>query len=266
MADRIRRLTPEDIPAGLRLSRLANWNQLEEDWRYFTRGYAFEKAGTVVGTVAYLPFGPFTWLSMMLVDPAERRSGIGFALMEAALADLPDVCVRLDATPAGEPLYRQFGFVPEYPLCRARRTEIASGFSSAQPMESSDLSAIFTRDREVFGADRSALLTSFHRRAPEFAWISSDGQSYCFGRPGYLYGQIGPVVAATEEAARDLVSGCTTHATVAIDIPREMPEWERWLESAGFVMERPFLRMRRGENPSPGLPARQFAIAGPELG
>src|SRR5262245_16037796 len=112
-SEMIRLLTPEDIPAGLRLSRLSNWNQLEDDWRYFVHGYGFEKGGIVVGTVAYLPFGPFTWLSMMLVDPAERRAGIGSQLMEAALADLEGVCVRLDATPAGEPLYRHFGFVDE---------------------------------------------------------------------------------------------------------------------------------------------------------
>src|SRR5262247_101916 len=117
----IRRLTPEDLPAGIRLSRLSNWNQLEEDWRYFIHGYCFEKAGTVVGTVAYLPFGPFTWLSMMLVDPAERRTGIGSQLMEAALGVLQDVCVRLHAPPAGEPLFRQYDFVEREPLCRAGR-------------------------------------------------------------------------------------------------------------------------------------------------
>jgi hypothetical protein len=31
-------------------------------------------------------------------------------------------------------------------------------------------------------------------------------------------------------------------------------------------VERPFLRMRRGEHDSPGLPVQQFAIAGPEFG
>jgi hypothetical protein len=40
----------------------------------------------------------------------------------------------------------------------------------------------------------------------------------------------------------------------------------RWLESTGFRIERRFLRMRRGENVSPGIPERQFAIAGPEFG
>lgn len=262
----LRPLTPDDIPGGMRLSRLASWNQLVDDWRYFAHGYVYEKEGQIVGTVAWLPFGPFTWLSMMLVDPAERRTGIGSHLMEAALGDLPDVCVRLDATPAGEPLYRQFGFVPEFSLCRAGRPISTPLRSGARPLKTADLPRIFDLDREVFGADRSALLADLHRRAPELARLSPDGDSYCFGRPGYRYAQIGPVVAATEAAAHDLVASCATAGPAAIDIPREMPEWERWLESAGFVMERPFLRMRRGENPSPGLPGRQYAIAGPELG
>src|SRR5262249_48860077 len=115
---------------------------------------------------------------------------------------------------------------------------------------------------------RSALLRSFHRRAPEMAWIvRRDGAvaGYCFGRPGHLYSQVGPVVAKDEAAARALVASC--HGEIlAIDAPRAAAGWLAWLEQGGFAIERPFLRMCRGDNRSPGTPERQFAIAGPEFG
>ena len=183
-------MTHADIPDGLRLCRASNWNQLADDWRVFLdRGALFVAVedDTIIGSVAWLPFGAdFTWLSMMLVDPAARRSGVGSRLMEAALDSLPsDACVRLDATPAGEPLYRRYGFTAEYELARTTAANEASPRSpDVRPIAPDDLPAVFARDRDVFGADRAALLEDFYRRAPDLAWITEG--AYCFGRPGHL--------------------------------------------------------------------------------
>jgi len=275
-------MTLEDIGAGLRLCRASQWNQVEDDWRCFLElegggGRIAEKNGAVAGTVTYLRYcRAFSWVAMMLVDPAARRGGIGSQLLAAALDALAEEpCVRLDATPAGEPLYRRFGFVPEYELSRAKTTVEHERFrgawhTAARRMESEDFDEVLTRDREIFGADRSALLLSFHGRAPELAWTAWDGAlltGYCFGRPGYRYHQLGPIVAESSDAARALVAGCLATQdgrSIAVDVPRR-PEWVEWLVSAGFEIERPFLRMRRGENRDIGLPGRQFAIAGPDF-
>jgi hypothetical protein len=214
---------------------------------------------------------------MMLVDPEERRSGIGTRLMEAVLDGLSgETCVMLDATPLGEPLYRRFGFVGEYELVRAKISLAAGCFEPAaenvSPMAAGDLEEVFACDREVFGADRSALLASFYRRAPGLAWVAREGRAlagYCFGRPGYLYRQIGPVVAESEAAARNLLGRCLADypaGTIAVDAPRSSAGWLAWLCSVGFTVERPFLRMRRGGRQCPGLASNQFAIAGPEFG
>jgi hypothetical protein len=214
---------------------------------------------------------------MMLVHPDARRAGIGTKLMEAALEALADeACVRLDATPFGEPLYRRFGFGAEYELARTTvivpSGGLGAGPESVRPMGASDLAEVFLRDRQVFGADRSAVLASCYDRAPDLAWTAFRGDElagYCFGRPGFLYRQIGPVVAEDPAVAQDLVARCLIGQTgekLAMDVPRHVPEWFRWLESAGFVVERHFLRMRRGQTQCPGLPARQFAIAGPAFG
>jgi GNAT superfamily N-acetyltransferase len=260
-------MTPADLPDGLRLCRAAHWNQLEDDWRVFLdRGGAFVAVedGDIVGSVAYLPFdASFTWLSMMLVDPAARRSGIGTRLMETCLDAIgPDACVRLDATPAGEPLYRRFGFVDEYPLARAFVTADAARHHPnpvARPITAAALPAILERDVDVFGADRGALLADLLRRAPELAWHT--GLAYCFGRPGYLRPQLGPVVAENPAQACELIGHCSAgHAgtTFTLDIP---------LRAGGLDLpaERPFLRMRRGSGP-PRDSARVYAITGPEFG
>jgi len=279
----IRFMHTGDIPACLQLCRFSRWNQLAEDWRVFLDssdggGRVAEVAGIPIGTVAFMRYGDcFSWLSMMLVHPDARRSGVGTLLMEAALDALAiEPCLRLDATPLGEPLYRQFGFSGEYELARATVTVPLSHFGSVpedvHPMKAADLAGIFARDRQVFGADRSALLSSFYRRAPDLARTVYRGETlagYCFGRPGYLYRQLGPVVADDMAVARELLAGCLSSQageTLAVDVPRLAPGWIAWLESAGFRVERSFLRMYRGQTHRPPLDARQFAIAGPEFG
>ena len=272
-----------DIPAGLHLCRLSRWNQVEEDWRIFLDspdggGWLAEWDGTAVGTVTFLRYGGcFSWLSMMLVHPDARRGGVGTRLMGAAIDALGgETCIRLDATPLGESLYRRFGFEGEFGLVRTKlmapsgRSEPVS--ENVRPMKASDLTEVFRIDRQVFGADRSVLLASFYSRAPDLAWTLYRGDAllgYCFGRTGYLCRQLGPVVAEDASVARDLVARCIGEHRgdeLALDAPRSAAEWIAWLESVGFIAERPFLRMCRGQAPSPGLMVRQFAIAGPEFG
>jgi GNAT superfamily N-acetyltransferase len=260
----VRPMSHADILEGLRLCRASNWNQLGDDWRFFLdlggASLAIADDGAVVGSVAWLPFGDFAWLSMMLVDPAVRRGGIGSRLMVAALTALKDQSVRLDATPAGEPMYRKFGFVDEYPLARATA---AGGRPSdnVRPMRPFDLPGIFARDRAVFGGDRSALLADLYRRAPDLAWVGSTG-AWCFGRPGFLFPQIGPIVAPDCYAAREVVDHClAAHPgrEFVVDVVQRP-------DGLDFPVLRPFLRMCLGESRTFGEPGQVFAIAGPEFG
>ena len=272
-------MTAADIPAGMRLCRAAGWNQLEDDWQIFLHsggGFLAERDDRTVGSVAFVQYGDFAWIAMMLVDPEERRSGVGTQLMEAVLSALSDVrCVGLDASLMGEPLYRRFGLVSAYNLVRMKMTIDTAKFSTpsgpARPMTRQDLVGVLSRDREIFGADRSHLLASFLERAPECAWIvNADGElrGYTLGRPGRLYYQLGPVVADDPEIARSLVAHSLSHLDgkrFALDAPRLDGAWIAWLKSVGFAEDRPFIRMfRQGDTPR-GLPDRQYAIAGPEF-
>src|SRR5260370_20268220 len=214
----LRNMTVDDIPAGLRLCRASGWNQLESDWRVFLNWNpsacrVAERDGKIVGTIAALRYGDrFTWLSMVLVEPTERGVGIGTHLLREELALLREDCVRLDATPLGQPLYARNGFVDEYPLSRMTATVHAADSiavpTSARPMREEDLGRVLTCDREVFGTDRSRLLRALFQLAPRYAWIAGKSGSiegYSFGRPGFLYEQLGPVIAQDAQTARHLV-------------------------------------------------------------
>ncbi|MDQ3688081.1 MAG: GNAT family N-acetyltransferase [Acidobacteriota bacterium] len=278
-----REMTLADIPAGLQLCRASRWNQLERDWELFLKlnPHGCRVAVNdeqVVGTVATLRFQRrFSWISMVLVDPGARGQGVGTQLLYEALDILRDMkTIRLDATPAGHAIYRKLDFADEYWLSRmettAPRIALPIGNNSAQPMTPADLPEVLKHDREVFGADRQVLLEWTLTGAPEYAWIIRRAgrlAGYTFGRHGFAFEHIGPVIAHDQEAAQHLVMACLAgrHGRPFIlDASRYAPDWLSWLESLGFTEQRPFIRMFRGENKHPGLPDKQFAILGPEFG
>ncbi len=278
-----RSMTVDDIATGVRLCRLSHWNQMEEDWATFLElspngCRVIEIDRTVAGTVATLRFAEqFSWVAMVLVDPAMRGRGIGTALLLEALGLLKnEKCVRLDATQFGERIYRAQGFREEYRLNRLVAQGHAKHFrangDSCTPMGSDDLKDVFRLDRRVYGADRSALLRSFFRRAPEYAWIRKTGSSlagYIFGRHGYNHEQLGPIVSDAEETAMELVSCCMArHQTTSfvIDVPANNLQWNQRLQNFGFALERSFVRMYYGSRVETEEVRSQFAIAGPEFG
>ena len=265
----LRKMSPADIPGGMRLSRASGWNQLEEDWRTIVEcpgggAWLLERDAVVIGTAAVMRYDRLAWIAMMLVDPAERRAGHGARLLAEAMAAARSApCVGLDATPAGEPLYRKFGFAEDYSLVRMKAVGFTASASRARPMTAGDLEWVCQMDREVFGADRGALLASLLERAPECARVV-EGSGYCFGRPGRLFHELGPVVAANVETARDLVASAAVHPMV-VDVPRFHSSWIEWLKAGGFVEERPLLRMFLEGHHHPGTPSRQYTICGPEF-
>ena len=277
-----REMTEADIPLGLALCRACRWNQLAADWALFLclspHGCRVAEAGgRGAGTVTTLRFGDrFGWISMLLVDPAERGKGIGTALLHQGLEILGDMAsVRLDATPAGRPIYARYGFVEEYGIARMenRAVQALAPLSAAvRPMRRADLPGVLALDRDVFGADRRVILEFLFETAPEYAWVAEDDGAiagFTFGRHGFAFEHLGPVVAGSEWTARALASAClSAHAgqSFIIDVPRFSQSWLDWLERAGFREQRPFIRMCRGAMPSPPGARSQYAIAGPELG
>ncbi len=297
----VRPMQPPDIEAGLRLCRIARWNQTRRDWEMFLKlspdgCLVAVKDGLVIGTVTTVSYEDrFSWIGMVLVDPVERGRGVGTCLMSMALDVLSGIpSIRLDATPAGCEVYRKLDFVDEYSLSRMERVEKsapAGGLMQpdnlARPMTREDLPAIEFFDRQVFGAERRVMLEWMFDGAPEYAWvIEQPGQAgqlgqagqagqagqiagFIFGRHGVNFEHLGPVVARDQQTARRLVSACVRQRDgqrFILDASNYEPDWRGWLASIGFREQRPFVRMYYRDNPYPGLPAQQFGILGPEFG
>ncbi len=279
----LRPLTPADIPFGMSLKEQAGWNQTEADWGMLleaSEGGSFValhngKAAGTVTTVTYQDH--FSWLGMMLVDPALRRRGIGERLLEAAV-DFARTKgpVRLDATPLGSKLYDSLGFKAEGTICRylklggAKAGKAPAG--SCVKLTEDLLAAVARYDAPVFGADREVILKHLHQNAPAYACCVKQAEQfrgYCLGRHGSQFEQLGPLVAADFETARCLLLYALDQCQdqdVIVDVPAAQKEWRAFLEDLGFVPQRSFTRMFLGELEHPGQPDNQYAIAGPELG
>jgi hypothetical protein len=110
-----------------------------------------------------------------------------------------------------------------------------------------DLAAVHARDREVFGADRGAVLRWAFAAAPDLARVGRMARTtaYCFGRHGDHSDHLGPVVAEDPSLARDLVSACFSRprSRPLIVDARTDPAWLTVLAELGFREQRPFTRM-----------------------
>jgi predicted N-acetyltransferase YhbS len=282
----IRKMTGEDIPAGMRLKTLAGWNQVEADWRFFLEtspGGCFVATDDrhVVGTVATLSYGaqPGTrlgtrlgWIGMLLVDPQIRRQGVGTRLMRRAMQHLAGCAtIGLDATPLGRPLYEGLGFRP---IAGLQRMAIDSAPAKNEPQRGITPvrnPADWTLDRRVFGVVRQGLLQALQARTPALAWQCTRNrqmQGYCLGRRGTDPTQIGPLVAERVEDALALCQaalGACAGEPVLLDVPLSQERFRAYLAHMGFVDRRTFVRMVVGAD-LPGTLAYQYAIAGPEFG
>src|SRR4030095_14267768 len=110
----VRLLRVPDIPAALRLTELAQWNQTEQDWRRLLRlephgCFCATINGDVVATATTTTYGrELAWIGMGLVAREHRQLRAARPLMHVAFEYLAKVgvsAVKLDATPAGRSLY-----------------------------------------------------------------------------------------------------------------------------------------------------------------
>jgi GNAT superfamily N-acetyltransferase len=264
-------LDASDAAAGLELSREAQWNQNEADWRFFlTRGTVYglrDSASRLVATAALLPYSKReAWISMVLVTESWRRRGLATRLVDACL----DAAMRLglttwlDATPAGAAVYGPLGFAPTIQLRRLRLQRTAStGAGRALPQ--GRLGDFITCDINAMGFDRHDLLSEFSARPGSRLLSTNDAMALV--RDGRTARHIGPVFADNPDNALALVGGIVASepGPHLIDAVADQKHFLEGLMGAGWTVERPFQRMRFGRTAGQtGEPP--FAVAGPEFG
>jgi GNAT superfamily N-acetyltransferase len=260
-----------DVDAGMALSSEAGWNQVGADWRLFIEtGRAIgvrDAGGRLVGSAATLPYdGPFGFVGMVLVTETWRRRGVATRLVAECMLHLKGIGLipALDATAAGEEVYRRQGFLPQFRFDRWEGTSPGRATTGADGADAARLAAL---DAGAFGAARPRLIEDFLAREGTRVFAEG-GEAFAMVRRGRRAMQAGPVVAADENAALRLIERLCSAVGGAlfIDVPRRWRQIGGWLERQGFGIQRSFARMALGRAEPFGDPARLFAVAGPEFG
>jgi predicted GNAT family acetyltransferase len=239
---------------------------------------AAEFEGKVVGTTVAMNYGNrVVWIGMVLVDSEYRGMGISRQLLEQTLEQLQQCnSIKLDATPAGQPVYKKIGFKDEYLIHRITRVPMKVNLHQDKnqliPLSEYHIKDAIAIDSEVFGANRESLVNGLIANSPGLSWIYKKDEAvvgFVTGRPGSNYMQVGPLAVPDLGSAKELVSAALMNLDdqpVVMDVPAVHEEFLEWLESVGFVRQRIFTRMYLGENMYPGVPEKQWLICGPEFG
>jgi len=280
----LRKMVLSDMDSLMKLKDAEGWNQLEKDWALLINypesvNLVAVLDDHIVGTVTAINYAnTVAWIGMMLVDRAHRGRGISKLLMLDVIDKLKKCkSIKLDATPAGRPVYLKVGFIEEYTLYRMTNPSVSKISLSDDPFKTeqikpTDIPEIAAFDKKVFGADRTELITLMYESCPELAWFIKENNrvaGFCLGRRGQNFTQIGPVYASSVKGAKALIRSAVDQITgqaVVVDIPAERSETKRWLEACDFISLRPFERMYLHNNPHPGIIEDQYLISGPELG
>jgi GNAT superfamily N-acetyltransferase len=280
----IRPMLLADIGNSLLLSEAEGWNQTGKDWNRLAGDsqnicLVAEYQNRIIGTATAMNYAnDVAWIGMVLVVKEYRGMGISKMLLSGLLNQLGSCrSVKLDATPAGQPVYEKFGFTGEYLIYRMTNPCVENfqpekPDNISLPVQLSDIPGIITLDHTVFGAERLSLITSMVKENPEKAWSLKQNGSitgFALGRQGRKYHQIGPVFASSFTDARVLISTALSglhQQPVVVDVLSDKEDLIGWLNSIGFTSQRHFVRMYLRTNPLPGIPGNQFLICGPEFG
>lgn len=277
-------MTAPDLAFADSLRSMIGWNQTLRDWQRMlalapTGCFIAEVDRAPVGTVTTISYGfALGWVGMLLVHPQHQSRGIGRALLERALDYLREGqvrCVKLDATPKGQPLYETLGFKEEWRLSRWYTPSLSrlshSGQPLVTPLHPKDIDSLSPLDVPAFGCARNDLLSTLAADSLKSVQLKFDDSVEGYGmlREGSRAVYLGPVVAHSAEAAEALITNLepvTNGKPVYWDIPDSNESALATARHLSFSRERPLIRMFLGENSAPGNPHLQFAIADPALG
>ncbi len=266
----IRPMERGDLPFVDSLRKLENWNQTEADLKrlldYEPNGcFIAEWRKIPAGTVATTTYGTdLGWIGMMLVHPDYRRRGLASALIGKSLEYLNErkiACIKLDATPAGRPVYERLGFQAEWAF---ERWERPGELAPAVDLVPNRTFIAPECDPTIFGADRSRWLELLAKDSKVIVREKAFGMLRAGSRAAYL----GPVASESPDAAEQIIQQLVGSVQGAMfwDVPGPNAHAVKLAKELGFRPVRQLLRMWQGRRLITGDVSRQYALADPATG
>ncbi|WP_400164102.1 GNAT family N-acetyltransferase [Brevibacillus sp. TJ4] len=248
----LERLSADDIPGLIQLSRAVQWDYSEaEVHTILALGPVFghkDEHGRLLSCAGVIRYeGGISVIGMVIVDPAFHGRGLGRSLMHICMEQVPPPApIMLIATEMGRPLYEKLGFravdtIHKY-ICETftcPSLEAADGVS-IEAMRADDLHEVVQLDAQAVGTVREAFLRQRMMQAKTClvardASGSLKGYGFAVQTPANLV--TGPIVAADHNLAVRIVSSLAKeHAgQLRIDVPNGQFAFLDLLESCGFV-------------------------------
>ncbi|MEU5340004.1 GNAT family N-acetyltransferase [Streptomyces sp. NPDC020766] len=271
----IRRLTPRDLSACADLSENRGWPREEHKWGLLLTagtGYGIDDPdGGLVTACVVTSYGPqdhpsLAAIGMVLVAEQHARQGVGRRLMRHVVAELGTTPVTLHATPYGRPLYEELGFkttgraemVRGHFVQGGPEPEVATRAATAE-----DLTAILRLDEEIFGTDRTHMITRLPAFADQLRVAEEDGRiiGYAAAWPNLDNHVVGPLIARDTETAKALIASLAAHVDgpLRIDIDVRHEELLTWVKERGLASLSFNAVMTYGIAELPGDWTRRFA-------
>ena len=127
---------------------------------------------------------------------------------------------------------------------------------------------ILDLDLRITATDRGAFLHSLLHSNAFYYSLFEDGVAYAGSRKGRHAVQLGPAVASTSEAGRQICDVMLHHFNgmpVFVDIPAPNKAALQWAKANGLEEQRRFVRMYKGKKLN-DYPESIWASSGPEKG
>ena len=281
----LRPMERSDIASAMKLSNAEGWNQTENDWKLFIENpgntcMLAECGNKVIGTTTAINYSnQVAWIGMVLVDKEYRGQGVSKSLLTSIFKKLESFkSVKLDATPAGQHVYKKFDFKDVFLIARMTNSIMKNlppdddSDILSEPIQQKHIQEIIALDEITFGANRAQLIKYLVREYPDKGLLLKRKDritGFALGRDGNKYHQIGPVVASNSSDARILITNALkklVNQPIVVDVLRDKEDLRDWLSSIGFIEQRYFIRMYKKENTIPGITGNQYLICGPEFG
>ncbi|MFI1563669.1 GNAT family N-acetyltransferase [Streptomyces sp. NPDC020490] len=271
----IRRLTLRDLTSCADLSEDRGWPREEHKWGLLlTAGKAYgidDPGGGLVTACVVTEYGPqdrpqLGAVGMVLVARRHARQGVGRRLMRHVVTTMGTTPLTLHATPNGRPLYEELGFevtgraemlcgrfTPDGPV-----PEVTTRAATAE-----DLTAILRLDAEVFGVDRTHLITRLPAFADQIRVAEENGRliGYAAAWPNMDTHVVGPLIARDTETAAALVASLAAHTDrpLRTDIDVRHEALLAWVRARGLASVAFNAVMTHGIPDLPGDWTRRFA-------